>query len=167
MNIIEEEILIPENRFNHILKSKRKIEELGKVELSINKSEHLVKVISEDAVKAWIGKLVVRAIARGFDLKEARKLFNTEFEYIQIDLRDFHGKNKNQQKRLKSRIIGRKGTAKRKISSLTNTDISIFGKTISVIGEPENIEVARKAIEMLLSGARHATVYQFIMGQLK
>lgn len=167
MNYFEEELLIPETRIKHLSRIKKRLSEEGKVNILIDFKENTVKISAEDAIFLWTSKGVIKAIGRGFDFKEAKKLFNNEFEYIQINLRDFGGKTKNQQKRLKSRVIGRKGTAKRKIASLTNTEISVFGKTISIIGEPENIEVARKAIEKLLSGARHSTVYHFIMDQLK
>ena len=41
-------------------------------------------------------------------------------------------------------------------------NISVFGKTISIIGEFENLAVARKAIELLLSGSPHANVYKWL-----
>lgn len=167
VNRFEEDVLVSEPRIKHILSYKKELETLGKFKLKINEKENSVKIESEDAVSTWIGKDVITAINRGFNVKDAEKLFNHEFGYIQLHLRDFGGKNKKQQTRLKSRVIGRNGTCKRKIQDITNTKISVSGKTIGIIGEFEDAELARKTIEMLLSGARHSTAYHFLNGQVK
>lgn len=164
---IREELMIPERRIEHVLKHKKELESIGNVSIDINKSKNLVIISSEEAVKTWQGKKVLLAISRGFNFKDAEKLFNPEIRYTQLHLRDFGGNNKKQQKRLKSRIIGRKGTCKHKIQKLTHTRISIFGKTISIIGHNDDVELARQTIEMLLSGAKHATAYHFLQENLK
>jgi len=163
----EEDILIPETRIKEILSRKKELEKLGNMKLKINEKENLVQIKSNEATDSWIGKEVISAIARGFSVEDAEKLFNPEIGYIQLHLRDFGGKNKKQQTRLKSRVIGRHGMCKKKIQDLTGTKISVHGKTIGIIGEYEDAELARKTIEMLLSGARHSTAYLFLNDQLK
>lgn len=167
VNLFEEDILVPRNRIKQIYSYKKELETLGKFKLKIEEKDNSIKIESNDAVTTWIAKEVITAISRGFDIKDAEKLFNPEVGYIQLHLRDFGGKNKKQQIRLKSRIIGRNGMCKRKIQDLTNTKISISGKTIGIIGEFEDAELARKTIELLLSGARHSTAYHFLENQLK
>lgn len=163
----EEEILVPERKIKKISALKKEIEESGNITLEIDGKENLVRVKSNNATSCWTGKEVISAVARGFSVKDAEKLFNPEIGYIQLHLRDFGVKNKKQQTRLKSRVIGRHGMCKKKIQNLTNTKISIYGKTIGIIGEYEDAELARKTIEMLLSGARHSTAYLFLNDQLK
>ncbi|RLG35306.1 RNA-processing protein, partial [Methanosarcinales archaeon] len=65
-------------------------------------------------------------------------------------------------KRIKGRIIGQKGKTRRVIETLTGVKISVYGKTVSLIGYPEQIKVAREAIEMLIKGTPHSTVYTFL-----
>jgi len=45
---------------------------------------------------------------------------------------------------------------------MTGTEISVYGKTVAIIGLPEQVEIARKAVEMLIQGVPHETVYAFL-----
>ena len=45
---------------------------------------------------------------------------------------------------------------------MTETYLSVYGKTISILGRPENVTTARKAIESLLAGSPHASVYKWL-----
>ena len=75
-----------------------------------------------------------------------------------IDLRDYAA-TKNAMLRLKGRVIGTEGKSRRVIEELTETHISVYGKTISVVGEIANVGIAKNAIEKLLEGGMHAGVY--------
>ena len=168
MNLkFEEEVIVSEKRAIHIRNHKSELEKLGKVDIKINKDKNLITVVSTNVEKAWLAKQVIIAISRGFNFKIAEKLFNPEVGYVQLNLRDYGGKNKKQLTRLKSRVIGRNGSTKHKIQQKTGTNISISGRTISLIGEPMRIELARKTIEKLLSGAKHSSAYWFLKEQLK
>ncbi len=79
-----------------------------------------------------------------------------------IDLRDYIGKSLDAMIRVKGRVIGKDGKSRRIIEELTECHISVFGKTISIIGLPETASNARKAIESLLRGSTHANVYKFL-----
>nr|MDO8109838.1 RNA-processing protein [Candidatus Sigynarchaeota archaeon] len=41
-------------------------------------------------------------------------------------------------------------------------NISIFGNTIAIIGKYEEMKAAREAINMLLTGKNHTTVYKYL-----
>jgi ribosomal RNA assembly protein len=45
---------------------------------------------------------------------------------------------------------------------MTGTHVSIYGKTVSIIGDMEHLQIAKEAVEMILDGARHKTVYSFL-----
>ena len=45
---------------------------------------------------------------------------------------------------------------------MTGVDISIYGKTVAIIGDMEQIHIAKEAVEMILNGVRHKTVYAFL-----
>jgi ribosomal RNA assembly protein len=64
--------------------------------------------------------------------------------------------------RLKGRLIGREGKTREVFESMTGARISIYGKTISLIGYPEQNSVARTGIDMLLKGSSHGPVYNFL-----
>jgi ribosomal RNA assembly protein len=45
---------------------------------------------------------------------------------------------------------------------LSGAKVSVYGKTVAILGYPEQMRVARTAIEMLLDGAPHGNVYSFL-----
>ncbi len=70
-------------------------------------------------------------------------------------------------KRLKGRVIGEGGRSRKTIEELTGSYISIYGKTICIIGEPEGAPNARRAVESLLKGSPHGNVYKWLEKQRK
>jgi len=54
------------------------------------------------------------------------------------------------------------GKTRRIIEELTNTNIAVYGHTVGIIGKVEHVQVAREAIQMLIEGRQHATVYKFL-----
>ncbi|MEK6826272.1 MAG: RNA-processing protein, partial [Nanoarchaeota archaeon] len=79
-----------------------------------------------------------------------------------INIKDFAGKSEKKLVRIKARLIGTKGKARRVIENMTNTEIVIYGKTISIIGKVENVDVAKRGTEILLRGAPHGNAYKYI-----
>ena len=41
-------------------------------------------------------------------------------------------------------------------------DMSVYGHTVALIGEAFHLAIARDAVEMLLRGSEHNTVYRFL-----
>ncbi|MBC7113235.1 MAG: RNA-processing protein [Candidatus Methanomethyliales bacterium] len=107
-------------------------------------------------------KDLINAIARGFSPERAFRLFSDGQILDVIDLKEILGDSRNQLIRVKGRVIGEKGKTRRIIENLTNTYISIYGHTIAIIGDYEEVRVAKEAIEMLLKGMQHGTVYRFL-----
>jgi ribosomal RNA assembly protein len=103
---------------------------------------------------------IVKAIGRGFSPENAFKLLQDETTLEIIELREILGKSENRMKAKKGRVIGSKGEAREEIEKETGTKISVYGKTISIIGKPEGVEKAKSAIEMLLGGATHNMAYE-------
>jgi ribosomal RNA assembly protein len=79
-----------------------------------------------------------------------------------IDLRAAFGKSEADLKRVKGRIIGLNGKTRRIIEELTDANVAVYGHTVGVIGTLEQVQVAREAIEMLVRGSMHSTVYRFL-----
>jgi ribosomal RNA assembly protein len=45
---------------------------------------------------------------------------------------------------------------------MTGTRLSVQGKTVAIIGLPDQVKDARAAIEMLLRGVPHESVFTFL-----
>ncbi|HXZ24018.1 MAG TPA: KH domain-containing protein [Methanomassiliicoccales archaeon] len=105
---------------------------------------------------------VVKAIGRGFSPQHAYRLFE-DMEYLDvIDIKEYVSGKQGQLERKRARVIGSNGKTRRLIEDLAGVSMSVYGSTVSVIGQPEQVEVARKAIDMLLRGSEHSTVYRFL-----
>jgi ribosomal RNA assembly protein len=162
----QETIRVPEDRIGVIVgrngKVRRRIEQLTNVKLNID-SEGAVTIsnpqASEDPVLAWKARDIVRAIARGFSPKNALSLIDEDMMLIIISLREAVGTSPSQLKRVSGRIIGENGRTRRVIEQVTETKITIYGRTVSIIGMNPGLDYARRAIDMLISGAPHSAVY--------
>jgi ribosomal RNA assembly protein len=143
--------------------TKELIEEESTATLNIDSESGDVEIQDpKDALKGMRAREVVHAIARGFSPEKALKLFdNEDLMFETIDLSNI-ARTENDLKRIKGRIIGSGGKTRDIFENLTNTNISVYGKTVSLIGYPEQNRVARKGIDMLLEGATHGPVYRFL-----
>ncbi len=159
------ELKIPEERVGVLVgtegKSKKEIEVQTKTKLVISK-EGDVAITGEDAILLYTAREIVRAIGRGFNPKIALQLLKADYAFEIIDLSIMTGKNKNMMERLKGRVIGTGGKSREEIERLTDTYISVYGKTVGIIGEVAQVSVAREALAMLIQGAMHKTVYRYL-----
>ena len=121
-----------------------------------------VKPDAPDPSGALQAKDIIIAIGRGFSPERAFRLFNEETTLDIIDLHDFFGKNEAEIRRIDGRIIGREGKTRRILEELTGTSISVSGHTVSIIGNYEAIAMAKDALEKLIKGRQHGTVYKFL-----
>ena len=155
-----ETVLIPADRKAVLIgadgKTKDTIEERTKTRIDVGEDV----TIEGDVFNVVKAKDIVTAIARGFSPRRAFALFNEEYQLKVISLK---GQNDKTIKRLMARVIGRKGAARRIIEFETGALISVYGKTVSIIGEPENIDAAQEAVEALLAGRKHGTAYRKMM----
>jgi len=146
---------------------KTSIEKRLSVELQIDSQTGDVKITltptAQDPTALFRAKEVVTAIGRGFSPEHAFGLLESDEAVLEvIDLRETVGRSQSEMKRLKGRIIGKEGKTRRIIEELTETNVSVFGHTVSVIGTIDQAEVAKEAIQMLIRGSLHGTVYRFL-----
>ncbi|MCJ7478616.1 MAG: KH domain-containing protein [Candidatus Nanohaloarchaeota archaeon QJJ-7] len=104
---------------------------------------------------------IVKAIGRGFSPDRALRLLEDNTDLCVIDMSDF-APTDNAKERLKGRVIGRDGETRAKIENDTDTEIAVYGKTVSILGNVQNVQIARESIRMLLDGRSHSTAYQYI-----
>ena len=118
---------------------------------------------TNDPLAVWKARDVVLAIGRGFSPERAFRLF-IEGEILEVvNLTDIVvGNEKNALPRVRGRIIGRKGRTREIIEEMSGADVSVYGKTVAIIGNPIQVEVARTAIEKLAKGSPHGVVYRYL-----
>lgn len=117
---------------------------------------------AEDPLSVWKARYVIKAIGRGFNPEIALKLKDDDMILDIINLPDYVGKSKKAILRQKGRIIGKEGRTRDIITDMTGVDISIYGKTVALLGDMETIQIAKEAVEMILNGSQHKSVYAFL-----
>lgn len=105
---------------------------------------------------------VIKAIGRGFNPDKAMRLFDDDLLTLEImDLSQIADTPK-ELKRLKGRIIGKSGKSREIFENMTETQISVMGKTVSILGHTDRILVVRTGIEMLINGSPHGPVFSYL-----
>lgn len=164
-------IKIPKERVGVLIgpdgRIKKSIEEKLAVELQIDGEAGDVNVlVKEDATDPstlFRAKDVVTAVGRGFSPEHAFRLIRDEEAVLDVvDLRIVFGKSEADIKRVKGRIIGMNGKTRTIIEELTEANVAVYGHTVAIIGTIEQAQIAREAIEMLIKGNMHGTVYRFL-----
>ena len=161
----ENTVRIPVERVGAVIgkegDSKRLLEAELKVKLTVDSKEGLVSLKSEsaDLGDPFAATRVIEAIGRGFSPQRARRLLDEGTVLEVIDLRDYAGRSANSLERIRGRIIGLKGKSRRVIEELTHCYVSVYGRTVSVLGEASEAQLAAEAVRSLASGSQHKTVY--------
>lgn len=162
---------IPKDRIGALIgpegQVKEDIEKRLSIELTIDSEtgDVTITLAREDADPSLLfrAKEVVTAIGRGFSPDRAYRLIQDEDAVLEvIDLREIFGRSPSDLQRIKGRIIGQEGKTRRIIEELTEADVSVHGHTVSIIANMDQMEIAREAIQMLVRGSLHSTVYRFL-----
>jgi ribosomal RNA assembly protein len=164
-----EEIKIPRERIAVLIgekgETKRKIQKLTGTIIRVSSEEGDVSIEGEDSLNTMITRNIVKCIGRGFNPDVALLLLREGFTMEIINIQDFAGKSKNSEERLRSRVIGSNGKAKQTFENMTSTNISVYGKTITIIGMQEDVYLAKRGVEIILNGAPHSHAYRWIEKQ--
>jgi ribosomal RNA assembly protein len=146
---------------------KQRIEEKFMVKLEIESESGGVTIVlsekAQDPSLLFKAKDTVTAIGRGFSSEQAFRLLRNDDDIFDlIDLRAVFGRSESDIKRVKGRIIGANGKTRKLIEELTNASMVVYGHTIGFIGTFEQVDVARNAVQMLIDGNQHHTVYKYL-----
>lgn len=170
-NVLEvvrmEYVRIPMDRVGILIgkggKTKEEIERRLRVQLSID-AEGLVSIQNQgdDVLAEWKARDIVRAISRGMNPQKAFKLASDDYVLELIELSELVGRSQKALTRQRGRIIGREGKTRKCIEESTGVDMSVYGKSVALIGAPDEVTAAKKAVLMLAGGTPHSVVYKVL-----
>jgi ribosomal RNA assembly protein len=145
---------------------KREIEEKTKTKLTIDTSSGSVIIEpafqNTTALDLLKGQNIVRAIAHGFSPERAFRLLEDDQVLEIIDVKQYIGDKPNHIKRVLGRIIGENGKTRRILEEMTGAYISVYETYVAIIASYEVSSVVKRAIEMLIEGRAHSTVYKYV-----
>src|SRR5207245_3559907 len=138
-------------------------EELGVV-LSVDSKSGSVVVKCDSIEKGDPMKAVrvVEAIGRGGSPQRAQRLLGEDVACEVIDLRDFAGKSVNALGRIRGRIIGVNGKSRRVIEELTGCYLSVYGRSVALIGVPTEMRLVLVAVKLVDSGGTDLLCFNMI-----
>jgi arCOG04150 universal archaeal KH domain protein len=163
-------VKIPKERVGILIgpegKVKQYIEDKLQVKLDIDTEGSVTITLLENSTDPSLflkAKDVVTAIGRGFPPEVAYRLIRNEDEIFDlIDLRVIFGRSESDIKRIKGRIIGAEGKTRKLIEELTEADVVVYGHTVGIIGSFEESDAARNAVQMIIEGCEHHTMYNYL-----
>ncbi|MHA1754053.1 MAG: KH domain-containing protein [Candidatus Odinarchaeia archaeon] len=164
-----EYLKVPKDRVAVIIgkkgETKKLLEKLTHSNIEVDSKNNTVKIEpsdeNTDPLLFWKTKFIILAIARGFSPQNALKLLQDDILLEIIDLDRFTNSKKSKI-RIKGRIIGENGKTRRTIEELSECKISVYGDTISIIGDQYAVRIAKHAITMLINGYPHSAVYRYL-----
>ncbi|HEY1198391.1 MAG TPA: KH domain-containing protein [Thermoplasmata archaeon] len=160
---------IPEDRVGVLIgpggRTKKAIAAATATRIDIEASEGEVRVTGPDTDPMGVLKArdIVLAIGRGFSPERAMRLLreDTFFGVLDIKLATGH-REKAALRRIRSRVIGTHGRARMRIEQLSGCSVSVYGSTVALIGKEEELDRATRAVELLVKGSEHSTVFHFL-----
>ena len=163
-------VKVPKERVGVLIgpegKTKQYIEEQLQVKLDIDKEGSVTVALQESCIDPSFllrAKDLVTAIGRGFPPETAFRLIrNQDAIFDLIDLRVIFGRSESDIRRIKGRIIGSEGKTRKLIEELTEADVVVYGHTVGIIGSYTEADAARNAIQMIIDGCEHHTVYAYL-----
>ena len=162
---MQEDLRVPKDRIAIIIgekgKIKYRVEKKTNTIIDINSKEGDVIITGDDGLNVLMAKNVIQAISRGFNPVIAERLLQDDMHFELIDMSKY-SRTKNDLKRVKARVIGSDGKARKMLENLTNTSIVIYGKTVGIIGHISEVDLARRALGSLLNGSKHGNVYAMV-----
>jgi ribosomal RNA assembly protein len=144
--------------------TKARLQELTGVVLQIDSATGDVTVDesrASDPTQAMKVRDIVTAIGRGFSEERAFRLLQEDVYLEVLDVKDFaHSRNRISE--IRARLIGTRGKTRRIVEALAEVEMSVYGHTVALIGEVFHVAIGKEAVEMIMRGSEHHTVYSFL-----
>ncbi|MDD3043515.1 MAG: KH domain-containing protein [Methanosarcinaceae archaeon] len=160
-------VKIPKERIGVIIgpkgEMKKLLETKTAAQLEIDSESGTIEITcEEDPLREFRLLETLRAVGRGFSPEKALEILDNDLLMLEvIDLSNIAHTPK-ELLRIKGRLIGKNGRTRELAETLIGVKISIYGKTVSIIGYPDHNTIIRTAIQMLIDGTPHGVVYKFL-----
>ncbi len=142
---------------------KRVIEKKTKTKLEIDSHTGDITIVGwNNYYDIYNAKKIISAISRGFSPEHAFLILKDDYTIEIISIPEVIGKNESRLEQIKGRIIGREGSIKNMIERQFNCQISVFGKTVSVIAKADDMVKVQEIIEAIIGGCKHTTVFRML-----
>lgn len=162
-------VRIPEDRVAVLIgpggKTRRELAERTHTAVAIDADEGEVTVSGPDSDPMGVLKArdIALAIGRGFSPERAMRLLREDTFLGILDIKLAIGrKEKSALRRIRARVIGSQGKARARIEELSGCSMSVYGSTVALIGTEEQLERGSRAVELLLHGSEHSTVFHLL-----
>lgn len=163
-------VRIPDDRLAVVIgpggATRRQVEESTRTELQVDTEDSSVTVTApdeSDPILRLKARDIVLAIGRGFSPARAMRLLKDDTLLAVLDIKETTGKREKAALwRIRSRVIGSSGHARTRIEELTGASVSVYGNTVSLIGNERQLANAGRAVRLLLRGSEHSTVFHML-----
>ncbi|MHB1435047.1 MAG: KH domain-containing protein [Thermoplasmata archaeon] len=106
---------------------------------------------------------IVLAIGRGFSPERAFRLLAEDCFFGVVEIKSIsRQRDRAGLRRVRSRLIGTDGKARRRVEELSGASVSIYGSAVGLIGNERQLDHATRAVELLLRGSEHSTVFHML-----
>ncbi|MCI4345685.1 MAG: KH domain-containing protein [Thermoplasmata archaeon] len=164
-------VRIPEDRIGVLVGSggetKRELEKRTGTTVAVDDEEDAIRVSApdeQDPGGVLAARDIVLAIGRGFSPPRAFRLLKEGTYLAVLDIKQVSGKREKMAvRRIRARVIGVKGRARERLEELSGCAVSVYGSTVALIGEERELDRAQRAVQLLLRGSEHNTVFRLLL----
>jgi len=166
----EKYLKIPLDRIGPLIgknaETKREIETLTGTLLYINSDDGTVAISQKEDMEDSFGVMnavdIVKSIGKGFHPKTAIELNNEDIYLEEIEVSSYIDGSEEELNRQIARVIGKKGFVINNIRDMADVSIKVYNNEVSLIGDFENVMIAKKAIVMILTGLEYKSAFDFL-----
>ncbi|QOJ78178.1 RNA-processing protein [Infirmifilum lucidum] len=144
--------------------NKSRIEEEFHVRVEVDSEKGLVFVEPKEGAtmyNVFRAKKAIEALALGFPLEDVLLLTDDVYDFEVLDLSEV-ARNQSDLVRIKARIIGSEGRFKKTLEEIVGVRVVVGDKVVGLIGDFEQLRLAKEAISRLVRGQSHQTVTRFL-----
>lgn len=140
---------------------KREIEKKFDCKIDVDSKSGEVTIKTEDSLTQFVLANVIAAVNMGHSPDSALRLEDETFVLDTIDVKNYV-KDHSRLKVVMGRIIGKEGSTRKLIEEITKCSVSVKDHYVSVIGPYENTILVHEALDMLIKGASHKSLYSYL-----
>ena len=140
---------------------KREIEKKFNCKIEVDSKTGEVSLDTDDSLTEFVLSNVITAINLGHNPDNALKLEDETFVLDTIDVKTYV-KDHERLKVVMGRIIGKEGATRKLIEEITKCSVSVKDHFVSIIGPYENTILVHEALDMLIKGASHKSLYSYL-----